>query len=106
MPEEIMSWKEKINIVLPLLRNKFVITGLVFMVWIGFFDQNNLVDRFTLNQRINDLEKQREHYKAQIEDNVSRMEELKGSHENLEKFAREQYLMKRPDEELFIVLEE
>lgn len=101
-----MSWKERLNIILPLLRNKFVITGLVFIVWIGFFDQNNLVDRFSLNQRINDLEKQREHYKTEIEDNVSRMEELKGSHENLEKFAREQYLMKRPDEELFIVIEE
>jgi cell division protein DivIC len=101
-----MSWKEKFDIVLPLLRNKFVITGLIFIVWIGFFDQNNLVDRFSLNQRIHDLEKQRTHYKAEIEDNVSRMEELKGSHENLEKFAREQYLMKRPDEELFIVIEE
>ncbi len=101
-----MSWKEKIDIILPLLRNKFVITGLVFIVWIGFFDQNNLVDRFSLNQRIHDLEKQRAHYKTEIEDNVSRMEELKGSHENLEKFAREQYLMKRPDEELFIVIEE
>ncbi len=101
-----MSWKEKIHIVLPLLRNKYVITGLVFIVWIGFFDQNNLVDRFSLNKRINDLEKQRTHYKAEIEDNVNRMEELKGSHENLEKFAREKYLMKKPDEELFIVLEE
>jgi cell division protein DivIC len=101
-----MSWKEKINIVLPLLRNKYVITGLVFMVWIGFFDQNNLVDRFSLNSRISDLEKQRAHYQAQIEDNLHRMEELKGSHENLEKFAREQYLMKKPDEELFIIIEE
>ena len=101
-----MNWKERINIVLPLLRNKYVITGLVFIVWIGFFDQNNLVDRFSLNKRINDLEKQRAHYKAEIEDNVNRMEELNGSHENLEKFAREQYLMKKSDEELFIVIED
>jgi len=101
-----MGWKDKFNIILPLFHNRYVITGLVFIIWIGFFDQNNLADRFSLNKRIKDLEKQRTHYRAQIEDNVNRMKELEGSNENLEKFAREQYLMKKPNEELFIILEE
>ncbi|ASB49632.1 septum formation initiator [Alkalitalea saponilacus] len=97
--------KKYMHIVLPLLRNKYVIAGLVFIIWIGFFDQNNIVDRVSLARRISELNKQKEHYQNEIKSNRERMDELQSSHENLEKFAREQYLMKKPDEELFIIKE-
>ncbi|WP_026473787.1 FtsB family cell division protein [Alkaliflexus imshenetskii] len=100
-----MKWKEITKIILPLLRNKYVLTGLVFIIWMGFFDQNNMVDRISLSKRIRDLKKQKEHYQNEIIENRHRMEELQGSHENLEKFAREQYMMKKPHEDLFIVAE-
>jgi len=99
------SRKEKILSFLPLLRNKYVLSGLVFIIWVGFFDQNNLVDRFSLARRLKDLERQREHYQNEILENRTRMEELESNRDNLEKFAREQYLMKRPDEEIFIIIE-
>lgn len=100
-----MKWKEITKIILPLLRNKYVLTGLIFIIWMGFFDQNNMVDRISLSNRIRDLKKQKEHYQNEIIENRQRMEELQGSHENLEKFAREQYMMKKPHEDLFIVAE-
>jgi len=81
-------------------------TGLIFIVWMLFFDQNNLIDRFSLAARIKDLEKQKEHYQQQILENRTKMEELRSNHENLEKFAREEYLMKKDDEELFIIIED
>ena len=93
-----MSWKEKAQVILPLIRNKYVLTGLLFIIWLFFFDQNNMVNRMNLSRRINDLEKQKEHYKHEIDENRKRMDELKSNPENLEKFA--------PNEELFIIIEE
>jgi cell division protein DivIC len=101
-----MNWTDKLKLVIPLLRNKFVLTGLIFIVWMLFFDQNNLIDRFSLAARIKDLEKQKEHYQQQILENRTKMEELRSNQENLEKFAREEYLMKKDDEELFIIIED
>ena len=90
-----MSWKEKAQVILPLIRNKYVLTGLLFIIWLFFFDQNNMVNRMNLSRRINDLEKQKEHYKHEIDENRKRMDELKSNPENLEKFAREQYQIGR-----------
>jgi cell division protein DivIC len=101
-----MNWNEKLKVIFPLLRNKYIITGLIFLVWLGFFDQNNIVDRISLSSRTKELERQKTHYKQEIIENRRQMEELKGNTENIEKFAREQYMMKRPDEELFIIIEE
>ncbi len=53
-----MNWTDKLKLVIPLLRNKFVLTGLIVIVWMLFFDQNNLIDKFSLAARIKDLEKQ------------------------------------------------
>ena len=90
----------------PLLRNRYVIAFLAFLIWISFFDQNNLLERHELSQRIKELERQKIHYQQEIINNKKKMEELQSNPENLEKFAREQYLMKKPDETIFVVIEE
>jgi cell division protein FtsB len=95
-----------IRLVLPLLRNRYVIAILAFIIWIGFFDQNNLLERYELSQRIKELERQKIHYQQEINSNKQRMQELQSDPENLEKFAREQYLMKKTDEDIFVVIEE
>ena len=85
------------------LRNKFILTIAVFVVWIGFFDQNNLWDRAKLSSRIRQLEKQKHHYEVEIEQNERKLKEIKESPESLEKFAREEYLMKKKNEDIFVV---
>ncbi len=98
-----MKPKEIIELIIPLLRNRYVLTFLAFLIWITFFDQNNLLERRELAGRIRELEQQKIHYQEEIENNKQRIEELQSNPENLEKFAREQYLMKKPDEEIFVV---
>ena len=98
-----MKPKEIIGLIIPLLRNRYVLTFLAFLIWITFFDQNNLLERRELAGRIRELEQQKIHYQEEIENNKQRIEELQSNPENLEKFAREQYLMKKPDEEIFVV---
>ena len=71
-----------------------------------FFDQNNMVDRIKMSSEIKQLEEDREYYLEQIQKDSARLNELTTNKENLEKYAREQFLMKKPDEDVFVVLEE
>ncbi|MGQ1787524.1 FtsB family cell division protein [Saccharicrinis sp. GN24d3] len=87
------------------LKNKYILTLAVFGVWVGFFDQNNLWDRTKLSSRIRQLEKQKHHYEIEIEQNERKLSEIKESPESLEKFAREEYLMKKKNEDIFVVIE-
>lgn len=90
----------------PFLRNKFVFAGLVFLVWISFFDDSSIVSRISKARELHKLEQQKEHYIKEIDTLQKRFEELKGDEKALEKFAREQYLMKKKNEDIFIIEEE
>jgi cell division protein FtsB len=90
----------------PWLKNKYVITIAVFAIWMLFFDQNNVVDQVKMSFEINQLEDDRAYYLQQIEKDSTRLHELTTDRENLEKYAREQFLMKKPNEEVFVVIEE
>lgn len=90
----------------PLLRNKYVLTIAVFTIWMLFFDQNNVVDRIRMSSEIRQLEEDREYYQEQIRKDSARLNELTTDRENLEKYAREQFLMKKENEEVFVVIEQ
>jgi cell division protein FtsB len=89
-----------------LLKNKFILTTVVFLVWLLLFDQNNLSDRMQTSHQYNQLLEERDYYRQKIEEDRQRINELKTNDENLEKFAREQYLMKKDNEDIFIIVDE
>lgn len=89
----------------PWLKNKYVLTLAVFAIWMLFFDQNNVVDRIKMSGEIRQLEKDREYYLEQIQIDSARLDELTTDRENLEKYAREQFLMKKPGEDVFVIIE-
>ena len=101
-----MKKSQKFKSFIPIIRNKFVITSLVFFVWMLFFDQNNIISRASLASGIRELKQQKEHLQKEISENRENINELQSSTENLEKFAREEYMMKKADEDIFIVIEE
>ena len=70
------------------------------------FDSSNWLDIIATYKRIRKFEKEKMYYLEKIEADRNRLEELRTNNENLEKFAREQYLMKRADEEIFVILPE
>lgn len=88
----------------PWMKNKYILTILVFLVWIILLDPNNLISRVREIRTRNRLEQEKEYYMARIEEDRRKLSELRTSNENLEKYAREQYRMKRPDEDLFIIV--
>ena len=87
-----------------LFMNKYTITSLIFLVWLTFFDRNNLVEKIQLRSKIATLKKEKAYYQDKIEEDNRKIKELLSSKENLEKFAREQYLMKKPNEDIFVIV--
>ncbi|MCD6331953.1 MAG: septum formation inhibitor [Bacteroidales bacterium] len=96
--------KTFLNKILHLIRNKYFLSFLVFMIWIAIFDQHNLLDRIKTHRHLIQLRKDTLFYHNKIKANHTLIRELKTSDQNLEKFAREQYLMKAPDEDVFVIL--
>jgi len=89
----------------PYLKNKYVLTLLGFILWLMFFSQYNLMERTRLVRNLKDLEQEKEYYIEQIKRDSARLQQLTTGTEALEKYAREQYYMKRPNEDIFIVVE-
>lgn len=87
----------------PWLRNKYVLTMVIFIVWMLLFDSSNWIDVFREYRKIQKFEAEKEYYLQKIETDKNRLYELRTNNENLEKFAREQYLMKKPDEDIFVI---
>jgi len=98
--------KKYLDNVHPLLKNKYFIAIVLFIIWIVLFDQNNLLERIKGIRQLNKFEKDKQYYKERISNDSIRMNELKTNDKNLEKFAREQYLMKKENEDVFIIVEE
>ena len=88
------------------LKNRYTLTGLVFLVWITFFDQNKLITQFQYRSQLNKLEEEKKFYQGEIEIIQADLKELQTNPNTLEKFAREKYLMKKDDEVLFVIVEE
>jgi cell division protein DivIC len=88
----------------PVFRNKYLLTIIIFFVWLLLFDSNNLIARYREMKELYKLRKDREYYIQRIKVDMQKLHELKTDNQNLEKFAREQYRMKKPDEDLYIIL--
>ena len=86
--------------------NKYTFVTLVFVIWIVLFDKYSFIDRLQLRSKINQLENEQKYYREKIEEDKRKKEELLGNRDNLEKFAREQYLMKKENEDIFIIVKE
>ena len=90
----------------PFTRNFYFLFGVLFLVWMLFFDPNDLITQYKLSRKLNNLENQRNYYLQKIEEVKQERNELFSDHEMLEKFARENYLMKKKEEDLYIIVEE
>ena len=90
----------------PFLKNKYVIAIIFFVVWLTFFDQNNLIDKIVAMGKYRQMENFKIDYQKKIKSDSKKLEELRTDRENLEKFAREQYYMKKNNEDIFIVVDE
>jgi cell division protein FtsB len=87
------------------LRNKYLVAIMVFLVWLFVFDRNSLIDRIKYTRALHEMVEEKEYYLQRIEEDSQRLQELKTDPENLEKFAREQFFMKKDDEDVYVIVE-
>lgn len=83
-------------------KNIFILILAVFLVWMLFFDANSWLIHHELNTDIDALENEKEYYKKEIEKDNKAIKTL-NTKDGLEKFAREEYYMKRDNEEIYII---
>lgn len=86
------------------LKNPFIFIGLLFLLWMLFFDSNSYLNHRKLSKSIKQLEKDKLHYRNEIQKDSITIEEL-SSPKGLEKYAREKYHMKKENEEIFLIVE-
>ncbi|TFG76064.1 MAG: septum formation initiator family protein [Flavobacteriales bacterium] len=85
-----------------ILTNMYVLVLTVFLVWMVFFDTNSLLIHLELKKEIDKLEKQQEFLKEEIANDKKIIEKLSDP-EELEKFAREHYYLKKKNEEIYLI---
>lgn len=84
--------------------NKYFITVFLFLVWMVFFDSTSFLVINELNEEIRKYENQLEYYKTEYKKNDDFYKKLMNNKSEKEKFARENYFMKKPNEEIFILV--
>lgn len=87
-------------------KNFYFLSGLIFLVWLLFVDSNDLVNQFKITSQLNGLEKEKEYYQEKIIEVEKERQNLLNNPSMLEKYAREKYLMKKPNEDIYVVVEE
>jgi len=87
-------------------KSKFLLTAAGFTVWMLFFDHNNIFVQMERTSELNDLKITKRYYENQVASTRQELNELQSNAASIEKAAREKYLMKKDNEDLFVVAEE
>jgi len=92
----------KNNKVVKILTNLYVIIFIPFLIWMLFFDENSYLIHRKFDNEVQDLERTISFYKKKIAEDKATIEKLLDSLQ-LEQFAREKYLMKKDNEEIYLI---
>lgn len=87
-------------------KNKYLIVSILFVVWMLFFDHNNLFLHLQYRSELSALNQKKKYYIEQIENTQHDIEMMKTNLAWKEKFARELYLMKKDNEDLYLIKED
>lgn len=98
-----MDFKEKINRIPAAFKNFYLVSFLLFLVWVLFFDNNDLFTQARSYRMYNSLLQEEEYYKIEIIKDEELHTSLNSDKKALEKLAREKYLMTKPGEKLYII---
>jgi hypothetical protein len=89
-----------------LVSNFYVGTTTIFLVWITFFDGNDLITLFSNKLQLMDAEREIQFYQTKIDEVYSENQKLQDNNDAKERIAREKFLMKKADEDVFVIPQE
>jgi hypothetical protein len=85
--------------------NKYLLTTVAFFVWLVFFDSNNVLTNLRTRDKLNDLKKDKKFYIDEVRKDSMLVQKLLYDTLELEKYAREKYLMKKDNEDVYLVID-
>jgi cell division protein FtsB len=86
-----------------ILRNKYLLTLTGFVVWMLFFDKNDVFTQLERRKNLAEIEQSKTYYSKKIAESKKFTQDIQTNAAAIEKFAREKYLMKRDNEDLFLI---
>jgi cell division protein DivIC len=84
----------------------YTLTFLGLFIWMLFFDANDIFTQIRMYRELARLEDERVYYVEKLKALEKERMEVMGNKKLIEKFAREKYLMKKPKEEIFVLVDE
>ena len=84
------------------LKNRYAFTIIIFIVWVSFFDQNKITTQYSYHSVLNESKSEKEYFNQVIKKTSQELDDLTKNPATLEKFARENYFMKKENEEVFV----
>ena len=97
-------FKKLVDKIPPFLKNKYLLTGVAFLVLMLFIDRNNLISQYKLRKELSGLRKELQFYRDQAKMDSTELSRLLGDSLELEKLGREKYMMKRDSEDIYIIV--
>ena len=94
---------DQVKNIITFFRNKYILTLTVFAVLMLFIDHNDIFNQLGRKKQLNDLLASKKFYQQQIDQTKKNLSDLQNNSAALEKYAREKYLLKRDNEDLFVV---
>lgn len=85
------------------LKNKYLLAGVFFLVWMFFFNEKDFISEINRREKLKELQKSEQHLSETIKETRQELSQLKTNAQTIEKYAREKYLMKKDNEDLFIL---
>jgi cell division protein DivIC len=86
-----------------ILKNKFFIATAFFVVWMGFFDPKDWSSIAEKKEKLHGLTESEVNLRQKIKDTRTELNQLKSSAKTIEQYARENYMMKKDNEDIFLV---
>jgi len=99
--ETLRRWKA--HPVGKVLLNKYFLVGLIFVIWIGFFDTNNIGQMIRSRRTLRSQRQQIEYYQREIDKMNRKLDQLQSERDSLEKFAREEYFYLQDGEDVYVI---
>ena len=99
MKFSVLSFIKKI----PSKVNKYVLVVIIFLIVTFLIGDSTILQRYEYEKQINELENEIAKCKKEETENKQKLETLGSDNDGLERFAREKYLMTKPNEELFVI---
>lgn len=91
---------------LEIIKNKYVIASFAFAAWMLFFDRNDLSSQYKYHSQLKELEMEKVFYTEEIEEVQTGLEGFNNDPQQLQKFAREKYFMKKDNEDVYVIIRE